>query len=115
MSNLLSILKILSLIATAATSVLALVAPQSAQGFTGLTIAGPRGVTEVRAVFGAAFIALGIAPFLLKVPETYRLIGIMYLAIALVRVISMFLDHSIEKSNIISLATEIVLGIILVI
>jgi hypothetical protein len=38
----------------------------------------------------------------------------MYLAIALVRAVSMFLDKSVVQSNIISLAVEVVFGVILV-
>jgi len=38
----------------------------------------------------------------------------MYLAIAVVRAVSMILDKSIENSNVISLAIEIVIGVILV-
>jgi hypothetical protein len=114
MVNLLLVLKIIALLATAVTGLLALIKPQSAQGFTGLTIAGPRGITEVRAVFGGAFIALGVAPLILISPAAYQLVGIMYLAIALVRATSMVLDKSVVKSNVISLAAEIVLGGILV-
>ena len=42
------------------------------------------------------------------------MLGIMYLGIAVVRLVSMFINHSIERSNIISLVTEVVLGVILV-
>jgi hypothetical protein len=42
------------------------------------------------------------------------MLGIMYLAIAAVRAVSMVTDKSIEQSNIISLVVEIVFGIILV-
>jgi len=42
------------------------------------------------------------------------MLGIAYLAIALARIFSMIFDHSFENSNIISLVTEIVLGVILV-
>ena len=42
------------------------------------------------------------------------MLGIMYLFIALVRLVSMFVDKSVEQSNIVSLITEIILGVILV-
>ncbi len=42
------------------------------------------------------------------------MLGLGYLAIALVRFVSMFVDRSIIRSNVISLVTEIVLGVILV-
>jgi len=42
------------------------------------------------------------------------MLGIMYLAIAAVRAVSMFTDKSVEQSNIISLVVEIIFGVILV-
>ncbi len=45
----------------------------------------------------------------------YRFLGIAYLAIALARAISIVVDKSYDRSNIISLVIEIVFGVILVI
>ena len=108
------VLKIIASVATAATGLLALVKPTSVYGFTGLLANGARGISEIRSIFGGLFIALGIAPLFLG-PNAYRMLGIAYLAIALVRLFSIFFDKSYDKSNIISLAIEIVLGVILVI
>jgi hypothetical protein len=110
----LQIFKIIAAIATIATGALSLFAPQSVFGFTGLAAPGPRGITEIRAVLGGLFIGLGLAPFILREPATYRMLGIGYLAIAVVRLGSMFVDRSFQQSNYISLAVEIALGIILV-
>ncbi|HWQ45568.1 MAG TPA: DUF4345 family protein [Longilinea sp.] len=111
----LSILKIIAAIATALTGLLALLKPTSVRGFTGLFPENPRGITEVRAIFGGLFIALGVVPILLNVPAAYQMLGYGYLGIAFVRLISIFFDKSSVSSNWISLAIEIVLGIILVI
>lgn len=111
--NILLILKMIVAIATAATGLLALVNPTAVYGFTGLTAAGPRGISEIRAIFGGLFIALGVAPFILGQPA-YQMLGIGYLAIALVRLVSIFIDHSTASSNLISLAIEIVFGLILI-
>jgi hypothetical protein len=73
---------------------------------------GGRGVTEIRAIFGALFIALGLAPFYFQ-GDSYKMLGLSYLAIAVVRLVSIFLDKSSVQSNWISLAVEIVLGVIL--
>ena len=59
------ILKIIAAIATAATGLLALIKPSAAYGFIGLTANGVRGVSEIRAIFGGLFIALGIVPLFL--------------------------------------------------
>jgi hypothetical protein len=112
--TILQILKIISAIGTVATGFISLLAPRSIKGFTGLEASGPRAITEIRAVMGALFIGLGIAPFILGTPQVYQTLGIMYLAIALVRAISMFVDKSVVQSNVISLVVEIVLGVILV-
>ncbi len=110
----LSILKMIAAILTAATGLLAFVRPSAAYGFTGLNASSVRGVSEMRAVFGGLFIALGIAPLFLG-PAAYIMLGIGYLAIAVTRTFSIFFDKSYAQSNLISLAIEIVLGVILVI
>ncbi len=111
--SVLSILKIIAAVATALTGLLALVKPDAVYGFTGLVASGPRGTSEIRAIFGGLFLALGIAPLFLGAPA-YRMLGIGYLAIAAARLFSMFFDHSYANSNIISLIIEIVLGFVLV-
>jgi len=113
--DILQILKVICALATVATGFISLVAPRAIKGFTGLEATGPRGITEIRAVMGGLFIGLGLAPFLLAVPQVYQALGIMYLAIAAVRTVSMFLDRSVMQSNIISLIVEIVFGIILIV
>jgi hypothetical protein len=111
--NILQILKIIACLATAATGVLALVKPELTYGFIGLTANGPRGVSEIRSIFGGLFIALGLAPLFLGA-TAYRMLGIGYLAIAVARLLSIFIDKSFAQSNWISLAIEVVFGIILV-
>jgi len=112
--TLLKILQLIAVLLTIGTGFVSLVAPRSVQGFTGLTAPGPRGITEIRSILGGLFIGLGIAVFILATRETYQMLGIMYLAIAAVRLVSIFMDKSPVQSNWISLVTEIVLGVILV-
>jgi hypothetical protein len=111
--NFLLVLKVIAALGTAGTGLLALVKPTAVYGFTGLLADGPRGISEIRAIFGGLFIALGVAPFLFGAPA-YRVLGLGYLAIALVRLVSIFLDKSTASSNWISLAIEIVFGVILI-
>lgn len=114
METLLLILKIIASVGTIATGIFALLKPTAIHGFTGIIADGGRGITEVRSIFGALFIALGTVPLISQDAKTFAMLGIGYLAIALVRLISMFLDRSVVRSNIISLITEIILGVILV-
>jgi len=106
-------LPIIAAIGTILTGAVSLIWPRMVEGFTGLTAPGGRGITEIRAVLGGFFIALGAAPLVLGGP-TYRMLGIAYLAVAAVRAVSMFVDKSVERSNLISLAVESVFGVILV-
>ncbi len=108
------VLKMIACLATAATGLLAFVKPTATYGFIGLNANGGRGVSEIRAIFGGLFIALGIAPFFLGA-AAYQMLGMGYLAIAAARAFSMVFDKSYAQSNIISLVIEIVLGAILVI
>lgn len=111
--NFLTILQIIAALATAATGLLAFFKPNAVYGFIGLNANGVRGVSEIRSIFGGLFIGLGLAPLFLG-STAYLMLGIGYLAIALARTFSIFFDKSTDKSNLISLVTEIVLGIILV-
>ena len=113
--NVLQVLKIICALATIAVGAVSVVRPTSVYEFTGLQATGPRGITEIRSVLGALFIGLGLAPFLLGMnPAAFRAGGITYLAVGVVRLVSMFLDKSVMQSNWVSLAFEIAFGVILV-
>jgi hypothetical protein len=109
------ILKLVMAVGTVATGLISLVRPRSVQGFTGLSAPGPRGITEIRAVLGGGFVGLGVAPLVLGVPAAYQVLGIGYLAIAAARIVGIALDRSFDRSNWISLAVEVIAGIILVV
>jgi hypothetical protein len=112
--NIWIVLKIIAALATAATGLLAFVKPTAVYGFTGLDAKGVRGVSEIRAIFGGLLIALGVVPLFLG-PVAYQMLGIGYLGIAAARTFSIIFDKSTAQSNLISLALEVVLGVILVI
>ncbi len=112
--NILSILQMIAAAGTALTGLFALVKPDAVYDFIGLTAPGPRGVSEIRAIFGGLFIALGLTPFFLG-RDTYRMLGFGYLAIAVARTVSIVIDKSYDQSNWISLVIEIIFGLILVI
>ena len=112
--TLLEILKIAVGIATILTGLVSLIWPLRVRGFTGLDVKGGRGVTEIRAILGGVFVGLGGAVIILNEPAAYTTLGITYLVVAAVRTISMFIDKSVERSNVISVITEVIMGIILV-
>lgn len=112
--NILSILKIIASIATILTGLFSLVKPTAVFEFTGLRVEGGRGITEIRAILGAFFIGLGVFALFKRSTDTYSMLGFTYLLVGIVRTISMFIDHSIVKSNIVSAIIEFILGIILI-
>lgn len=112
--SILKILQIIAVIGTIGTGLVSLLAPHSVFGFTGLNAPGPRGITEIRSILGGVFIGLGVAVFLLGTRQVYQMLGITYLAIGVVRAVSIVMDRSFEQSNIISLVVEILFGILLV-
>lgn len=109
------ILKYIAAIATILTGLVSLFWPTRVLGFTGLDVVGGRGITEVRTILGALFVGLGAAALYFNMPETYKMLGITYVVMAVVRVISIFVDDSMVSSNIISVIAEVVFGIILLI
>ena len=113
--NFMDILKLIAALATIATGLFSMIKPRAVQDFTGLSLPAPRGVTEIRAVLGGLFIALGAAPLIYQSRDMFLMLGLAYLAVALVRAVSIVMDRSFVQSNFISLITEIVLGIILVV
>jgi hypothetical protein len=112
--SIIQILQIIAALGTILTGVVSLFWPLKVQGFTGLTAKGGRGITEIRTILGALFIGLGAATLYFNIPATYQMLGITYLAMAIVRGISIFVDKSAESSNIISVIAELIFGIILV-
>jgi hypothetical protein len=112
---LIQILKIVAAVATILTGAVSVFWPMKVPGFTGLEPRGGRGISEIRTILGALFIGLGAGVLYFNSQEPYVVLGITYLAMALVRGISIFVDQSPESSNIISFFVELALGIILVI
>ena len=107
------ILKYVAAIATVLTGLVSLFWPTRVLGFTGLDVVGGRGITEVRTILGALFVGLGAAALYFNMPETYKMLGITYLVMAVVRAISIVVDDSMVSSNVISVIAEVLFGIIL--
>ena len=111
----LRVLKILGALATIVTGVVSIFWPLSVRSFTGLEVQGGRGVTEIRAVLGGLFLALGLAVLYFNNTTAYKMAGFGYLVVGGVRLVSMFVDRSVVQSNLVSLAFEIGFGIIFLI
>jgi hypothetical protein len=109
------VLKYVTAVGTILTGLVSLFWPDRVLGFTGLEVSGGRGITEIRTILGALFVGLGAAALYFNMPETYRMLGITYVVMAVVRAISIFVDDSMVSSNVISVMVEAVFGVILLI
>ena len=110
--NILDILKYVAAGGTALTGIVAFIMPTAAYSITGLRSEGNRGLSDIRAVMGGLFIALGIAPFLLG-DSVFQVLGFGYAGVALARIAAIFLDRTPTKSNLGNLAVELVFAVIL--
>lgn len=119
MQKFLEIIKIILAATTAITGIISIIMPTKIKGFTGLINDGSRGISEIRAVMGGVFLALGVTALVFDLVlhnpnPVYQSLGIMYLTIGLIRALSIVFDKAHQSSNFISLAVEIVFGVLLV-
>jgi hypothetical protein len=106
------ILKLFAVFITLKTGIYPIVRPRRIENNTGLAAINARGLTEIRASIGGMLTGLGIAALVYPVPVVYKVLGIVFTAIAVTRGISIIIDRSYERSNFYSLTTEIVLAIL---
>jgi uncharacterized membrane protein HdeD (DUF308 family) len=60
------------------------------------------------------FVALGLFPILFPTDAAFQMLGFAYLLVGAARLVSIFVDRSGNQSNWISVVSEFVLGIILI-
>jgi hypothetical protein len=82
----------------------------------GFELLDPRGLSEIRATYGALFVAMGAAmlwaaPGGRRTSAWLRLPGLLWVAAALGRILSMSLDGAISIGNILALAFELLVGL----
>ena len=113
MNSITIFIQILIAILTIVLGAFVIIRPTAIYNFTGLSAIGIRGVTEIRAIFGGLFVALGAAPLMLNTPEAYKMLGIVYIGVAVTRIGSMVSEPCFERSNLISLFSELFFGALL--
>jgi hypothetical protein len=111
---LLQVLQYAACILTALVGVYATIFPKNTTDITGLAPVGGRGITEIRVAFGVFFIVLGLFPIITGSPIAFQMLGSGYLLVGAARIVSIFMDKSSERSNWMSVAFEIVFGLILI-
>lgn len=80
-------LKIIAAFASVVFGVVAIVQPILIAQFAGLDASSTRGTAEVRINWGGLFIALGLGAIALNTPDAYRLFGIGYAGLAVMRLV----------------------------
>ncbi len=108
-------IKMIVSVGTVGFGLMSIVSPSAAERFTGLTAAGPRGISEIRAVLGGLFVGLGVAALIFRNTPAFGTVGIGYLAIGIVRAASIYFDRAPTPTNWLSLGFEIVFGVLLVV
>lgn len=106
-------LQYIACIITIIAGLYALYQPEKAVALAGLVPKGGRGLTEIRSSMGALYVALGVTPFFLG-EVAFTVLGIAYLAIAVIRLVSIYVDKSSTPSNWTSFALELACGVVLV-
>lgn len=76
----------------AAMGVVCVVRPESLRSI-GVVAETPLGRSEIRAVFGAMFVTLGLACIVLRAPIVFAVVGAAWLADFVVRAVAVFVDR----------------------
>lgn len=83
--------------------------------FVGVIPDGKRGVEEIRATYGGLFIGLGLYALLAQKTAVFTVVGIGWLGAAIIRLLSIIFDKSRELKNLVGVAFEAIIGLLLVI
>jgi hypothetical protein len=85
----------------------------SSLSWVGVSADSPLGTSEIRAVFGGMFVALGLACIILREPVVFGVVGAAWLADLAVRTVAVFVDRVPAKEALTVLATALVMGVAL--
>ena len=85
----------------------------SALSLVGVVADSPLGSSEIRAVFGGMFIALGLACILTREPLVFAIVGAAWLVDFAVRLVAVFVDHVPADQALVVLAIAVVMGVAL--
>jgi len=103
----------------AAISVLAgslgLIFPASVSRVLGLSLSGRLGTSEFRATYGGLFIGAGVAVLMIGSTEAALVLGFAWLGACAARMLSVVVDRSTSRENLVGLAFELAVGILLVV
>lgn len=84
--------------------------PRRVAEWLGLGVKGPLGVSEIRATYGGLFLGLGLFCLLLGQPVLFRMLGVGWLLIALVRLLSMVLQRQMDRDHVLAFTVEMLVA-----
>jgi hypothetical protein len=100
---------------TAGFGLLGLLAPKRAADLVGLKAVSKPGHSEFRATYGGLFLALGLAPLLMREPAAFAIAGLAWLGAAAGRIASIQLDRAFSMKNVAAVGLEAVVGLLLLV
>ncbi|MBY0423382.1 MAG: DUF4345 family protein [Parvularculaceae bacterium] len=98
---------------TLAFGLLGLLAPERTAHLVGLEAKTQPGRSEFRATYGGLFVALGLAPLILREPMLFALAGLCWLGAAGGRVVSIAFDRAASPKNFAAVGLEATIGAVL--
>lgn len=76
----------------------------------GVRATSPLGSSEIRAVFGGMFVAVGLAAIVLREPVVFLVLGIAWFGDVIARLAAVLLDHVPTRQSVPVLCIALVLG-----
>lgn len=89
--------------------------PQRVSSVIGLRLPGKLGVSEFRATYGGLFMGAGGAVFVLGSSDAALVLGAAWLGAFIARTISVIINGSTSKENIVGCGIELLVGALLVV
>lgn len=112
--DILLVMKVIAAGLTAGFGVWGLVDPVGVARFSGISTAEKRGLGEIRALYGGAIFALAAYALITRVPATFTMLGLAFLAAGVARMVSIHRDGAGGRQVWLAAWVEIALGVILV-
>jgi len=92
---------------------LSLLYPNRICRLLGITPSGPFGVSELRATYGGFFLCLGAGCLVAQSNAAFQVAGIAWCGAALARLLSLVIDKSHSRENIVGIFVEAIIGLMM--
>ncbi len=108
--NIVAMLPLIAAGVTLAIGALGLLNPSGIEALTGIRAGAKEGISEVRAMYGGALIALGTMAFVTRSPMVYQTLGAAWGAAAAARLLSVLIDKVWTPKNLASVLFDAAVG-----